>query len=116
MPVSTRRGSMTSTPYGVAPAASTALDLQVRQGLGDVLDRDVETLRGVVEVLLAVHPVRHHPQMVVGMLEHGAVVDEQAVLVEERAVADLAELHAEDVVRVDSLRRLEGIGAPEVPL
>src|SRR5437762_9623691 len=38
------------------------------------------SLRRVGEVLRALHAVRHHPQVVVGVLEHGAVVDEQAVL------------------------------------
>jgi hypothetical protein len=60
--------------------------------------------------------VRAHPQVVVGVLVHGPVVDQQPALVEEGTVADLAGPHPGDVVGVDALRRLDGVTAPELPL
>ena len=92
------------------------LDLQARQVHAQVLERDVEALRGVLEVRLPVHAVRHHPQVVAGEAEHRAVVDEQSVLVEEGPVADLPGGHPQHVVRVHALHGLHGVGAAELPL
>jgi hypothetical protein len=92
------------------------LDLQARQLGRDVLDLDVEPLGRVGEVVGAVVPVRADPEPVRGVTEHRAVVHEQPVLVDERAVAHLAVPHPQDVVRVHALGGLERVGTLERPL
>ena len=59
--------------------------------------------------------VRHDPAVVVGHLEDGAVVGHETGVVGERAVAHLADLQPPDVVGVQPLCRLQGIGSMEVP-
>ena len=97
-------------------AAARSLDLQARQLRRDVGDLDLEALRRVGEVVGALVPVRADPQVLGGVAEHGAVVDHEPVLVDERAVANLAVPHADDVVRVHALGGLEGLGPAELPL
>jgi hypothetical protein len=54
--------------------------------------------------------------MVIRMLEDRAVVDEQAVLVDERPVAHLPTTHAEHIVGVHALCRLGGVRTAKLPL
>ena len=96
-------------------ARARPLELDVRELLGDWLDRDVQAGHDLEHVVEVGVERGDHPGARVRELEDRAVADHLPILVAEGRVADLTDLQPEHVVGADPVGRGERVRAAEVP-